>query len=359
MNHLNQIRQKVADYKINGMLLTSASSIFYALGIAMEGTVLVTPSLCSITTDGRYFETVEAHIQDEKLEDIQLSRTQGRDTHLSLSRNFILANGLRELGFEGEQLSLTSYRRYDQELPCTLIDTQVILTDLRGVKTLEEQQNMKAAQKIAETAFTETLNFIKVGRTEQEIAAFLTYEMAKRGGLEPSFSLIVASGPNSSRPHAVPTDRQIQTGEFVTIDFGCKYKGYCSDTTRTVAVGTVTDEMKKVYNLTLKAQKTALSQIKAGQTGGEMDKFARDVICEAGYGEYFTHSLGHSVGIEVHERPNLWSGELNQLPVGVVCSVEPGIYIAGKFGVRIEDVVILTAEGCENITTLPKELLEL
>lgn len=359
MNHLEQLCAKVGEYKLNGMLITSAPGIFYALGMDMEGMIIVTPTTVSVSTDGRYHEALAQHIQEENIPNITLHRTQGRDTHLTLARNFILAEGLRELGFEGEELSLTSYRRYEKELPCTLIDTQVILTDLRGVKTQKEQAVMKESQKIAEAAFTEVLNFIQVGRTEQEIATQLTYEMGKRGGLEPSFSLIVASGTNGSRPHAVPGLRKIQPGEFVTIDFGCKYHGYCSDTTRTIALGSVTEEMNAVYHLVLEAQNTAISSIKAGQTGAQMDQFARDVIKNAGYGEYFSHSLGHSLGLEIHERPNASPSEIGQIPPGVVLSVEPGIYIPGKFGVRIEDVIIVTADGCENITSLPKTLLQL
>lgn len=357
MNHLDQLRSRVADYKIDGMILTSAPGISYALGIHCEGMVIVTPGTCHISTDGRYIEVVEQHSKEEGMGDLVLSCSNPRDTHLALARNFILAHNLRELGFEGEEVSLTSYRRYEKELPSTLIDTQVILTDLRAVKTPAEVAAMKEAQAIAEAGFTETLNFIQVGRTEQEIAAHLAYEMAKRGGLELAFSTIIASGPNGSKPHAVPGNRQIQEGDFVTIDFGCKYQGYCSDTTRTLAIGSATEEMKTVYHLVLKAQTTAISQVKAGMTGAEMDKVARDIIVQGGFGDYFTHSLGHSLGLVVHENPGARSTEMNMLPVGVALSMEPGIYLPGKFGVRIEDVVILTQDGCDNLTTLPKDLL--
>ncbi len=359
MNHLKSIQEQVKAYKLDGLLVTSHSGEHYAFGMHTEGLMIITPDKCLLATDGRYTEAAEAHIKAEALSQLELRRAQGKQTRLALARDFILEHGLRELGFEGEYVSYTDHRRYEQELPCSLIDTQVILKDLRGVKTKEEQQVMKDAQKIADGAFLEILNFVKAGRTEQEIATQIAYELGKRGGLELSFSTIVACGTNGSRPHAVPENRVVEQGQFVTMDFGCKYQGYCSDMTRTVAIGSITEEMDKVYHTVLKAQETAIAHMKAGQTGQEMDKFARDVIVEAGYGEYFAHSLGHSVGLEIHESPNASQTELTTLPAGVMVSVEPGIYITGKFGVRIEDVVIITETGCENITFSDKKLITL
>lgn len=357
MNHLEQLQKKVAEYKLDGMLITSESGEFYALGLRCEAMLLVTPTQCHLATDGRYIEAAEAQKEKEGLSQLIISKTEPRRTRLTLTRDFILQNGIRELGIEGEYLSLTDYRRYEKELPSNLIDTQVILKDLRGVKTAEELATMKEAQKITDAAFTEILNFVQEGRTEEEISAQLAFEMAKRGGLELAFPIIVACGTNGSRPHALAGKRVLEKGQFVTMDFGCKFEGYCSDMTRTIAIGQPTEEMEKVYHTVLKAQETALSSMKAGQTGAEIDGFARNYLTEAGYGEYFAHSLGHSLGIEIHEKPNASSTDITQLPAGVVLSVEPGIYIPGKFGVRIEDVVILTQDGCENITSSTKELL--
>ena len=178
------------------------------------------------------------------------------------------------------------------------------------------------------------------------------------GGAENmSFDPIVASGPNGSMPHAVPTDRKIQEGDFVTMDFGCIYQGYCSDMTRTVAVGHVTEEMEKVYHTVLQAQLAGIAAAKAGATGHDVDAAARKVIEDAGYGPYFGHSFGHSVGVEIHEAPNATPANNNPLPLGAAVSAEPGIYLPGRFGVRIEDLVVLQEGGCQDITLAKKDLL--
>ena len=172
-----------------------------------------------------------------------------------------------------------------------------------------------------------------------------------------SFDPIVASGPNGSMPHAVPTERKIQTGEFVTMDFGCVYKGYCSDMTRTVCVGRPTEEMNRVYETVLRAQLTGIAAARAGATGAQIDGAAREVIQRAGYGEYFGHAFGHGVGAEIHESPNATPGNDKPLPVSSVISAEPGIYLPGRFGVRIEDVLVLEEGGCRDLTEAGKELL--
>ena len=174
-----------------------------------------------------------------------------------------------------------------------------------------------------------------------------------------SFDTIVASGPNGSMPHAVPSDRAVQEGDFITFDFGCVYKGYCSDMTRTVAVGQVTEEMERVYAIVKEAQQAGLDAARAGKPGREVDAAARDIITAAGYGEYFGHSLGHSLGLEVHESPNATPANEKPLPRHAVISVEPGIYLPGRFGVRIEDVVVLEETGCRNLMELSKDLLHL
>ena len=188
-------------------------------------------------------------------------------------------------------------------------------------------------------------------------AARLQYLMLAGGAENMSFDPIVASGPNGSMPHAVPTDRKIQDGDFVTMDFGCIYQGYCSDMTRTVAVGHVTEEMEKVYNVVLQAQLAGIAAAKAGATGHDVDAAARKVIEDAGYGPYFGHSFGHSVGVEIHESPNATPANNKPLPLGAAVSAEPGIYLPGRFGVRIEDVVVLQEGGCQDITLAKKDLL--
>ena len=215
---------------------------------------------------------------------------------------------------------------------------------------------MKAAQKIADEALTQLLEEIRPGMTELEISARLQYLMLLRGAERMSFDPIVASGPNSSMPHAVPTNRKIQDGDFLTIDFGCVYEGYCSDTTRTVAIGHATDEMRRVYQTVLEAQLAGIALAKTGVIGKAVHETAHDVIRAAGYGEYFGHGFGHSLGLEIHEPPYFNSRNEKPMPDCAAVSAEPGIYLPGKFGVRIEDVIILHEDGCEDITGLPKDL---
>ena len=193
--------------------------------------------------------------------------------------------------------------------------------------------------------------------TEQEIAARLQYEMLCLGADKMSFDPIVASGPNGSKPHAIPSDKKVELGEFITMDFGCKFGGYCSDMTRTVALGEPTEEMRKVYDTVLQAQLAGIAAAKAGVPGQDIHNAAAKVIEDAGYGEYFGHGFGHSVGIEIHESPNANYSNTNPMPEGCAVSAEPGIYLPGKFGVRIEDVIILRADGNEDITHSPKELI--
>ena len=242
-------------------------------------------------------------------------------------------------------------------LRCEFVPASEVLAKLRQSKDEEEIANMKAAQKIADKALLQLWDEIRPGMTEKEISARLQYLMLAGGAERMSFDPIIAGGPNSSMPHAVPTDRPVQEGEFLTIDYGCMYNGYCSDTTRTVALGHASEEMEKVYNTVLEAQMAGIAIAKAGVIGRDVHQAALDVITAAGYGEFFGHGYGHSLGIEIHEAPNFNLRNDKPMPLRAVVSAEPGIYLPGKFGVRIEDVIILHENGCEDITTgLPKEL---
>ena len=216
---------------------------------------------------------------------------------------------------------------------------------------------MKKAQEITDKAFEEVLPRFKVGMSELELQAELIYCMYKNGGTGLAFDPIVVSGPNTSLPHGVAGERKIQAGDFVTMDFGASYMSYCADMTRTVAVGFATEEMEKVYAIVLEAQNAAIAATKAGVTGAFVDGVARKIIEDAGYGRYFGHGYGHSLGLEIHEAPNMNTRNQEPLPLHAVCSAEPGIYLPGKFGVRIEDVTILTADGAIDITASPKNLI--
>ena len=351
MNHIKQIAAKLPEYGLDAMLVTSEPGEFYAVGFHGEGVVLVTEKETWYFTDSRYIEAA-----GELVEHAHIDMPKGRG-YLETVEALVQEHGLKVVGFEEDYMTVASYKRWSEGLSAEMKGASALLGSLRASKDSEEMESMKAAQTIAEQALEETLKSLKPGVTEKEIAALLEYNMIRFGAEKKSFDTIIASGPNSSKPHAVPCDRKIQEGDFVTIDFGCVVNGYCSDTTRTVAVGQPTEEMRKVYDIVLQAQLAGIAAAKAGVAGQEIDGAARKVIEDAGYGEYFGHSFGHSLGIEIHENPNAAPSNPDPMPVGAVISAEPGIYLPGKFGVRIEDVLILNEEGCENITKYPKELI--
>lgn len=245
-------------------------------------------------------------------------------------------------------------------LPCRVTPSKKLekaINELRKVKTADEIENIKKAQSIAEEAFRYILTFIKPGVTEKQIALELDFYMLSHGAEALSFETIAVTGAKSSMPHGVPDDTVVKNGDFITMDFGAVYKGYHSDMTRTVAVGEVTEEQKKVYEIVLSAQKKALDVLKVGLPCADADKAARDIITQAGYGDNFGHGTGHGVGIEIHELPNLSMRSDEALAAGNVVTVEPGIYLPGKFGVRIEDMALITENGYENLTSTPKELI--
>ena len=227
---------------------------------------------------------------------------------------------------------------------------------LRQIKTPEEVEKIRLACGIADRGAEHIRRFIQAGMRECEIAAELEWFMRQQGAEKASFDTIVASGWRGALPHGKASDKIVTAGEFVTLDFGALYQGYCSDMTRTVALGHATEEMRKVYDTVLRAQLAGIAASHAGASGKSVDGAARDIITEAGYGPYFGHSYGHSLGLEIHEAPNCTPRNENPIPAGAVCSAEPGIYIPGKFGVRIEDVVIFREGGCEVITHSPKDL---
>ncbi len=352
MNHIKQIAEKLPEYGLDAMLITSEPGEFYAVGFRGEGVALVAQSGSWYFTDSRYIEAARNEVALA-----QVSQPGKGTNYRKMAEELIQAHGWKTVGFEENSMTVAAHRLWTEGLSTVLKPASALLEELRARKDAEEIAAMTAAQRIAERALEETLAFLKPGRTEKEVAAYLEYKMISFGAEKKSFDTIVASGPNSSMPHAVPGGRKIQSGDFVTIDFGCKVNGYCSDTTRTVAVGAPTEEMRRVYDIVLQAQRAGIAAARAGLSGREIDAAARSVIQDAGYGEYFGHSFGHSLGIEIHENPNLTPSNPEPMPAGAVVSAEPGIYLPGRFGVRIEDVLILTDEGCVNITKYPKELI--
>ena len=264
------------------------------------------------------------------------------------------------MGFEDDHMSFASYSTYNVALEnIQLVPLKGLITNIRAVKDLEEIEKIAQASQIADEAFEHILGFIKPGIKEKDVALELEFFMRKKGATGASFDFIVASGHRSSMPHGVASDKVIEEGDFITLDYGCIYDGYCSDMTRTIVLGKACDEQKKIYNIVLEAQKKVIEVAKAGMTGAELDKVARDIISEAGYGEKFGHGLGHGIGLQVHEMPNVNSLGSNELKPGMVTSDEPGIYIEGFGGVRIEDLIVITEEGCKVLNKSPKDLIEL
>lgn len=233
------------------------------------------------------------------------------------------------------------------------------MENLRLIKTEEERSILKQAAQIADDAFTHIQNYIRPGVKEIDISNELEFFMRKQGAASSSFDIIVASGYRAALPHGVASDKEIQSDELVTMDYGALFNGYCSDITRTVAVGDISSELQAIYNTVLEAQLRGVDGIKPGLTGKEADALTRDYIKEQGYGDYFGHSTGHGLGMEVHEAPSLSFRSDKKLEEGMVVTVEPGIYIPNVGGCRIEDDIIMTSSGNERLTKAPKELIQL
>jgi Xaa-Pro aminopeptidase len=266
--------------------------------------------------------------------------------------------GARCVGFESDHVTVEWLNLVKKEFPINLLPCPGIIEDLRAYKDAEEIEAIAQANAYSVDALEHVLPLVKPGVSELDLSGEIQYRFAKKG-YPISFIPIVASGPNGSMPHKRATERKIQAGEFVTFDFGCRYKGYCGDFTRTVAVGSPTDEMRSIYQIVLDAQKLALERIKPGALCRDVDRAARGYIAEKGYGDYFGHGLGHSVGLEVHEEPRFTEYCGAALGPGICISIEPGIYLPNRFGVRIEDIVCVTSDGYRNFISAPKELLVL
>ncbi len=354
MSRFDKIAAKLSQFGLDAMMITSAPNRLYATGFpSSAGLALVTKDGSYFFTDSRYIEAASARITDGEV------RESSRDNPMSkLVAQLIERHGIQRLGFEEQYMTVSELENtWKKQLDCQLIGATALMTQLRSVKDESEVQTLICAQRIAERALQDVLDFIQIGRTEKEISAFLQYKMLTYGSERNSFPPIVVSGPNSSLPHGVPTERVVNDGDFITMDFGCVYHGYCSDMTRTVALGHVTEEMDKVYHTVLNAQLAGIAAAKAGVTGRAVHEAAAKVIGDAGYGAYFGHGFGHGLGVEVHEQPGANLNNEQPLPVGAVISAEPGIYLPGRFGVRIEDVLVIEENGCRNIMEASKKLL--
>ena len=351
MNNMEKFLTLLDD-DVDGLLLTSRYSRHYCAEFDIaEGVAIVSKAGCRYFTDSRYIESAQNGLKGFEVLDV------AGHGYFKRINDAIADFGITTLGFEENYLTVAEYNGYAAHLNAKLLPMNARIHAFRATKEDWELDRMRKAQEITDKSFTEVLTKIRPGMTEKELCAELIYCLLKNGGEGLSFEPIVVSGPNTSLPHGVPGERRLQEGDFITMDFGVLYQGYCSDMTRTVALGYATEEMKLVYETVAKAQLAGIAASRAGVTGEAVDAAARKVIEDAGYGAYFGHGYGHSLGLEVHESPSPNARNPHPMPENAVCSAEPGIYLPGKFGVRIEDVVIFKADGCENITHSPKNLI--
>lgn len=337
----------------DAVILLNESNMHYFCGFSpSEGIVYLTKDGIGYhIVDSRYTETAENYAEETGLNVIEIN-TKFSDTVKKLCSK----HNVKTIGYENETITLKAYNSYKGATNCEFIPINNCLAEMRNVKTDKEIEFMKKANDIAEKSFIELLNHISVGKTEKELASLFNYIMAKNGSDGLSFDTILLTGSHTSLPHGVPSDRTIQNGDFVLFDFGATYKGYHSDMTRTVAVGSATDEMKEMYNLVLDAQSEGINALKSGVKCADVYKSAYDVLEAKRMGKYFRHSLGHGVGLDIHEGYSASPRSEDIFKVNNVTSVEPGIYIPDKFGIRIEDVCIVKENGCENISTVDKKL---
>lgn len=354
MNNIRKIQEALIQNDLDAILVTDEKNQRYACGFPFtDGAVVVSREKAWLITDSRYIEAAEAAAAD--CCEVQM---YDRDhSLLGLIKAALKEANVQRLGAENEKLNYSQFVGYERALGMCLVPAQEIFSSLRAAKSDEEIGYMIQAQRISEKALEETLPLIKLGMTEREVAAELVYRMLKNGSEGNSFDPIVVTGSKTSLPHGVPGDKVIREGDFVTMDFGSLKGGYCSDMTRTVAVGSASEEMRNIYSIVLEAQLAGIAASAAGVPGKVIDGAARDVIEKAGYGKYFGHGYGHSLGLDIHESPSANPRGETPMPVGAVVSAEPGIYLPGKFGVRIEDVVVMREGGCDVITKAPKELI--
>jgi Xaa-Pro aminopeptidase len=328
-----------------GVIISGYPNIFYYSQFTSEDAFLViTKDRQILVTDSRYTVQAKQQAQGFEIYDIE----KGLDT---------LFKGIKEevFGFEENAVTVRDFARF-QNVTKKLVPMSAKLCAPRRVKDSYEIKKIAKAEELANAALVNTLPKIKVGMTEREVALMIEFYMLSEGAQKTSFETIVASGERSSMPHGVASDKPICKGDFITMDFGCVLDGYCSDMTRTVVMSEASDRQKKIYNIVLRAQNAAIDAISAGKRCADIDAVARDIIEKAGYGENFGHSLGHSVGIEIHESPNFSPKSNDITEIGNVITVEPGIYIEGFGGVRIEDLVVI-GEKPHNLTDFTKELI--
>lgn len=355
LNLIKNIPQYEDDIKIDAALIVSPVNRFYFSGFkSSEGFVFVTKEETYLIVDFRYYETALRSIKNIKV--ILLSNLK------STMSEIIKKHCIKNILIENNDISFAEVIKLEKlfnELGTSLIKTDIldnIIYSLREIKSDEEIKNIKIAQEISERAFHNLLPSIKPGITEKELAFNLEFLIRKEGAEAVSFDIIIASGKNSSVPHAEPTNKPLESGDFITIDMGAVYNGYHSDMTRTLSLNKISDKQKNVYETVLEAQNKAINAVKPGVLSASIDYIAREIINKNGYEGCFEHALGHGVGLNIHEGPLLSSNAKVVLKPGMIVTIEPGIYLSNLFGVRIEDMIVVTNDGYENLTTVDKNL---
>ncbi|MEH7376370.1 M24 family metallopeptidase [Neobacillus drentensis] len=351
MEKIEKLRSNFSTLGIDGILITSPYNRRYISNFTgSAGVVLISAEKTLFLTDFRYIE--QATKQCQGFEIIKITGTIPEEVAQQV-KNL----GIQKLGFEEDFLTYSSFKLYDNEVDAELVPLSGVIEKLRLIKTDAEIKILKVAADIADAAFKHILDFIGPGKTELEVSNELEFFMRRAGATSSSFDTIVASGHRSALPHGVASDKVIEAGDIVTMDYGCYYNGYVSDITRTIAIGEPDAKLKEIYEVVLEAQLLGMAGIKPGLTGKQADAITRDYITEKGYGEYFGHSTGHGIGLEIHEGPGLSMKSDVILEPGMVVTCEPGIYIPGLGGVRIEDDTLITKDHNEALTHSTKELI--
>lgn len=352
---ISKLREKLEQENLDLLLVTSLTNIRYLCGYTgSNGILLVSKDKAVFLTDFRYKEQVKKEVKDAEIK-IPL-----KELYSFLPEIELLKRKRIKAGFEQRYLTVQLYQKLKTLLPQILwVQTENIVESLLVTKDEEEVRKIKRAADISAKAFQEILPFFRPGIKESDIAAELEYTIKKNGGAGSAFEPIVASGIRSAMPHARASSKILKKGEFVTLDFGTLYDGYVCDITRTVVLGRATPRQKKIYNLVLKAQTRGIESARSGMKGSELDKVSRDIINKAGYQKYFGHGLGHGIGLLVHDSPGVNTKSQEVLKPGMVITIEPGVYFPGWGGVRIEDDVLITRNGCKVLTHIDRELLEL
>lgn len=348
-----RLTKLLADAELDALLITDPVNVRYVTGFSgSNGIAIVGPRTRAFLTDFRYVEQAAAEVH------ASFDRRRASQDLLDAVAD-VLPPGEIRLGFEDTRMSVRQHGRLLELLPVRveLVGASGFVERLRAVKEPDEVVAIHAATKLADAACERLLRDGLIGRTEREVAVALEHDMRERGAENASFDTIVAAGSHGALPHAQPRNVPIRRGELVVIDWGARLDGYCSDCTRTVAAGPIHEEAQRIYEIVLAAQLAGLESVRAGHTGKAVDAVARDTIAAAGHGEEFGHGLGHGVGIDVHEAPRLSQRSDDTLIAGNVVTVEPGVYVPGRLGVRIEDLVVVTDTGCEILTGMSKRLI--